>query len=310
MIFRFQKVLTGLELSATFVKMAQVVKEKKGWRLIGCAEVPMPPGVLDLSYRRKNIEDLPGFLDTLKEALKYADGRVSRLGLSLPSEIVKVSVHKFEDLPKEKKSIEKFVLWRERERLPFPVEEAKFSYETVSPYSGGSQRLLVAVGSRDIIREYETSLKSLGIDPEVVQPSAINHLNFYMDGLVLDGVTSFLGLFENYFTFFVFEKEQLVFYRGKRRPLSIVHAIQEINLTVEFYHSQNPDKRVEKIFLGNQAKPAHGLETDMPGDFGIQLSVMDEEALVFRDGGLNDQAGAIDLAGYASAIGAAQSLAG
>ena len=100
---------TGLEISCLSIKMTQLVREKRSWKMINCATIPLPSGVFEPSYSSKNIVNFPLFVNTVSQMLKVTEGRINRIGLSLPNEVIKVSIHEFEDLPESGTGIEQLV---------------------------------------------------------------------------------------------------------------------------------------------------------------------------------------------------------
>ncbi len=309
MKYKFKKPFTGLEIDSTSIKMAQVIKEKRNWRLLSCKSLSLPPDVLELSYKEENIIDPYQFRESIQEILKSAVGHVSRVGLSLPNEIVKVVIHRFNGIKESSAKIAQLIQWKEKASLPFPIEKAKISISTFTHKATEERSFLTGIGFKDVILDYELNLKRFKVNAEVIQPSGINHLNFYMPFMDPSGITAFLGLFEKYFTFFVFEDSQLIFFRGKRRSFSFVHFLQDIDMTIELFQRDYPSKEIGKLFFGSQVGLTQDLEQEIKEYTYMDFTVLDENEIVFLDEGLTKTAKDIDIAYYAAAIGAAQSLA-
>lgn len=309
MLFRkFQRVLTGIEITAKVFKAVQVVRDGKGWRLLGYVSLPFPEDTLRLSYKTANINDPQEFLNTVKEGVETLAFKVARAGLSVPSEVVKVSVQRFMELPASRAETEKMIAWWARKSLPFSVDKAKIAYFPLGDASMGGKELLVAIGLEDVIREYELNLKDLKIAAEAVSPAAINQLNFYIERLPSKGVVAFLGVLENYFTLFVFEDSRLIFYHGVRRGFSDVHFFQDVEMTIHLYHTENPKKEIDILYFASQTGFREELEKGLKSFEELRVSFLDPLNIVRPDPSLTKQGREIDLGKYASAIGAAQSL--
>jgi hypothetical protein len=304
------RLLTGLEINISSAKMVQICRDRHTWRLIRRIEVPFAPGTLDLSNKNENIQDQEEFLRVLRGALKTMDGRVSRVGLSLPSEIIKIAVHSWDELPKSREKIHEMIAWKEKDLLPFPVEKARTSFFHLNGMRPGRQSLLVAVGSQEIIRDYEVRLRSLRVEPEVVQPSAINHLNFYSGHFHASGVYAFLGVLEDYFAFFVFEEKDLIFYRGKRRHSMPARFLQEIAMTMQLYQDENPGKTIGTIFLQSQSPLPESFYSELGRECDFRTTMLNEDDMITAGAVSRDRNKGLPIATFASAIGAAQSLAG
>ena len=308
MKYSFKKPLTGLDIDSSSIKMVQLLKEKKGWRLIRCKEIPLEHETLEVSHRDENIIDPYLFTHTLEEALQGMSGKVTSIGLSLPNDCLKITTHIFKGLHDKKSKIKDLIAWKEKTTLPYPIEKAKISFFPFKPRSMEERVFLVVIGFQDIIRDFETNLKRLKINPQVIRPSIINHINFYMESLDPTGITAFLGLFEQYFSFFVFEDDQMIFYRGKRKSVSYLHFVQEIDMTIELFHRDHPEKKIEKLYIGSQIELADALETELENYSDIDTTLINENKIIALDQELNDNGGKISLRRYGSAIGAAQSL--
>jgi hypothetical protein len=287
--------------------MVQICRDRHAWRLVRSVEVPFPAGTLDLSNKTENIQDPEQFLRVLRKGMQAMEGRVGRVGLSLPSEIIKIAVHTWEELPRSEEKIREMIAWKEKDLLPFPVEKARTSFFHLNGMRPGKKSLLVAVGSHDIIREYEIRLRGLRIEPEVVQPSTINHLNFYSGHLPDSGLYGFLGVLEDYFAFFVFEERDLIFYRGKRRNPVPARFLQEIAMTMQLYQDENPGKSIGTLFVQAQTVLPESFYDDLRGECGFRTTRIEEGRMIAVD---TNSGSGMPVAASASAIGAAQSLAG
>jgi hypothetical protein len=307
-MLNLQKPSTGLEIGETSIKLAQILRGKRGDRLIRCATVPFPEETLKLSYKTANINDPHGFLDAVKEVMAFAEGKISRVGLSLPNEIVKVAVQKFGELPKTKEATERMIAWWAKKNLPFPTEGAKISYHPLTQKNGaGEKRLMVAIAFEEVIREYENNLKEVGIHPEVIRPAGINHFNFYHQRIPPVGVVGFLGLFEHYLTLYVIEGGELMFYHGIKRGYSDIHFFQDVEMTLQLYLDSNPDKEIDTLCYGSQVGFHGELEEGFRSIVGGGVVRLEESAILSLDG-IEKPKDRVGFPSYVSAVSAAQSL--
>jgi len=301
------RLFTGLEVSVSSLKMAQICRERHLWRLVRIVEIPFPPGTMDMSNKSRNIQEPEQFLGALKGAIRKMEGKVCRVGVSLPSEIIKIAVHSWDELPKSVERIHEMIAWKEKGLLPFPVENARTSFFRLNGMRPGKESLLVAVGSEEIIRDYEVRLRSLRMEPETVQPSVMNQMNFYSDRLQPSGVHGFLGVLDDYFAFFVFEGKNLIFYRGKRKHALPVRFLQEIAMTIQLYQDENPGKPIGSLVIQSQAILPDNFHRELGRECEFGIERLDEAEIIVD--GTGQKNGRV-IASFASAIGAAQSLAG
>ncbi len=309
MISHFRQRYAGIEISPTAVKLAQVEKAKDGWRLLHFKRVALPEATLQASFRAQNILDEPKLVEALHEALAGLDGRTSRVGLSIPNENVKLSIQKFDALPGSRPETEKMIVWWAEKTFRFAPDSAQISFQPLGPAAGGSQRLLVSIGNREVIREYERLFKLVKLDPEVIRPTRINQFNFYRSLLPDTGTIAYLGLFENFFCLFVFEDSRLTFYHGVKRGFSNLHFFQDVDMTMQHYLGLNPDGEIEKLFVGSQVGFHRELEEVFKNLSDMKVEILNEDRLISIQPGPAPEADSRAVAGaYAAAIGAAQTL--
>jgi hypothetical protein len=305
---RFQRPMTGMDIGSSSVKIVQVQKDKKGWRLLAARTFPFPKDTLKLSLKTQNINDPQAFLETIGEALNGFEGRVHRVGLSIPNEIIKIAIKRYSTLPKSREEAERMIAWMAKKSLPFPAERTKISHFTLSDGVGPGRKLLVAIGSFDVIREYELNLRELKIEPEVIRPAGINQFNFYSDRVPRTGTMAFLGLFRGFFNLFVCVHGIILFYHGVKRGFSDIHFFQDVDMTLNLFRNENPGYKIEKLFFASQVGFGKTLEQGLRTMGEMSTVRMREEDVIFVDDTMADlkEGG---LPSFAAAIGAAQSLA-
>ena len=305
---RFQRPLTGIDIGKTGLKIVQILKEKKGWRMLSARSIPLPDDTLTLSMKTENINEPQAFLNAFRALIEKFGRKVHRVGLAIPSEVLKVSINRYASLPKSLEEKKKMIGWLAKKTLPFPSEQAQISLYPLGGKAGGVRTLLVVLGFHNVIREYETNLRELKIEPEVICPAGIHHFNFYCERIPRTGTMAFMGLFENFFTFFVCVHGQVLFYQGVKRGYSDIHFFQDIDMTLHLFENENPGVRIEKLFFGSQVGFVRALEEGLRTLGEMEIGRIGETDLIAMDSvsvGLSQS----ELCSYATAIGAAQSLA-
>jgi hypothetical protein len=305
---KFHRPLVGIEIGEGLVRVAQVLKEKRLWRLVSTAEVPFPEETLKLSYKTQNINDPEAFLNTVREAMRACGARAGRVGLSVPNEITRVLFQQYRELPPSRKGTERMLMWWAKRNLGFPAEEAKVSYAELGESAPGERALLVTFCSEEVIREYEMNLKGLGLEPAIIRPAGINQLNFYGPRIPPRGTVGFLGLFERFFNVFVIEDGALRFHYGKKGSYSDIHFFHDLEMVLMLYTNEDPSRTPERIYFASEIGLEKELEEGLRSLSAADVEKLDEGDLLGPTEG-EDGGGALDrVAAYASAIGAAQSL--
>ncbi len=306
--YTFKKIFTGIEISETSINVAQIEKEGAGWRLMHSKTVPFPEDTLKLSYKKNNIADSNQFRETIREALQDSMGKVSSVGLSIPNDIVKISIKKYEALPDTESETEKMIAWSTEKSLRFPEKSTKIAYEMIEQNAENEKCVLIVIGIRDVIKEYELNLKELKILPKIIRPSGINQFNFFSKDLPEKGINAFIGLYENYFTFLVFENGILKFSHGVKKGFSDLHFFQDVDMAMQHFLNANPDKEVEKMYVGSQVAFHRELEEVFQSLSDMDIIIMDESNLIEANSNTKDKSQREQISYFVSAIGAAQSL--
>ncbi len=309
MVSYFRQRYVGIEISSASVKLAQVERAKDGWRLLHHRRVALPETSLQASFRTPNILDETRLVEALREAMNGLDRRPARVGLSIPNENVKLSIQKFDALPGSRPEVEKMIAWWAEKTFRFPPNSAQISFQPAGRAAAGSQRLLVSIGNREVVRAYEKVLQQVKLEAEVVRPARINQFNFYRSLLPEAGTIAYLGLFENFFCLFVFEDARLTFYHGVKRGFSNLHFFQDVDMTMQHYLGLNPDGEIEKLFVASQVGFHRELEEVFKNLSDMKVEILNENSLISIPSGPPPEADSRMLLGaYAAAIGAAQSL--
>ena len=298
-----------MEIAPNAIRVALVERSGRTMRMVKSASIPLPEGTIKPSFKSLNIVEPELFSDAIQRLLAEFDGSSRTIGLSLPSEIVRILLRGYPKLPDTRTEIEKLISWSLEKSFHFPIENTKVSYQVTGNDISGATHLLVTLAMRDVIRQYEDLLSRLNIDTRVVRPAGINLYNFFAPGLPPQGNHAFLGLFDNYFSFLVFENERLTFFHGVKRGFSDLQFFQDVDLTMQHYLESNPGKRIERLCVGSQVGYHAELKEVLSNLIDIQLDILDEGELIDSDFDMTQPLERLKLSSFASSIGAAQSLA-
>ena len=277
------KRFTGIDIDSSSVHFASIEREKTGWRVLQHGSFPFSPDVLKLAYKKPNIQDQEKFKNVIGKALDLADPNAATIGLSLPNEVVKTTLHRFNELPGTKADIEKMIAWTARKTHNFPEEEIKLSYHVAGKNQKGDNILIVTNGLKEVLNEYELLFQELGKTVSIIRPTGINQLNFFIQQLPNTGHIAYLGLFQNSFTFFVFENAQLIFLHVAKKDFSNPHFFQDIDMAKLHYRNENPDHEIEALYVGSQLGFPKGVDTFLE-DLGIpQTHLLNENEVVVTE---------------------------
>ena len=228
------------------------------------------------------------------------------VGLSIPNEVIRVSIEQFAELPAIREEAERMVAWSTEKSLHLPGGSVRGSFHPLG--RGGGGRVLVTAGIREVIREYEAAVRAMGVEPRVVRPSGINQFNLYCGLLPAEGVVAYVGLFENFFTFYVLEEGKLIFYQEVKKALLNKTLYEDIEMTLQYFMTGNARREIDTLYVACHGENGTEIKESFRGINQMPVSFLSEcEVFGAEEAG---QAGPGRTGTYAAAIGAAQSLAG
>ena len=305
---KFKRTYTGLYISKESVSAARIEKDKKGFKVTHLCEVSVPEETISLSYKTKNIINQDTFKKTVMSVVSMIDQKISHIGLSLPNEIIKLSIQKYAELPGTSSEINNLIAWRLKKSIHISIKELGISHFLINTGGNGEKSLLSIVSIKDVIREFEMNLLELGIHAKCILPGGLNQLNFFINRLPAIGTIAFLGLFEYFFTFFVFEDSRLTFYHGTKKGFSNLNFFQDVDIIISHYSSINPGKEIEQLFIGTQVGFHRELKDVFNNISNIDVHIMDENKIIGTSNKLGQPDVKHDLSYYIPAIGAALSI--
>ena len=161
--------ISGLGVSA-------VKRDPKTGAVTARARQDLPPGLLDLSPHRQNVQDAGAFDEVVGSVLdQLGELRRPDVALVLPDNCARLTVIDFDSLPGDAKERLKLIRWRLKKTVPFDIEAARIAYRTW-PTTNGVAALVAAIPA-EVIRQYETPFEQRGLWPGYVSLSTCAALN-------------------------------------------------------------------------------------------------------------------------------------
>lgn len=304
----FKTKMIGIEVTGSEVKVAHIDRMGAALRLVRGARAALPQGTVKLSFKNPNILDSERFRKSAERALEALGTEVDAAGLSLPSEMVKILIQRYPDLPDSAAETERLIGWGIERSFQFPVPDAKIGYQRLGSDPDGQKRLLLAIGMSAVIAQYEAAFKELGIETRVLRPAGLNLFNVFSDHIPGAGIVAFMGLFDSYFNFMVFEDGALTFFHGVKRGFSDLQFFQDVDMTIKHYMDSNPGKKVQQLRVGSQVGYHHELREVLNNLIDMDITILNEGGIILSDYDMSKPMERLELSSYVSAIGAALSL--
>ena len=144
------------------------------------ATEPLPDGALVPMLTALNIRDRAAVLDVLGRVLERV-GRPRRIGLIIPDVVAKVSLVRFEQVPKRAQDLDQLVRWQVRKSAPFAIEDAQVTY-VPGIHATDGQEYIVSLARRDVVQEYEGLCAEAGAHAGLIDLATFNVINAVLAG--------------------------------------------------------------------------------------------------------------------------------
>lgn len=255
----------GIELSSAYVSWVEMKVAKKGPRLTQFSSNKLPDGAIKPHFGKENIGDRSNLQDIIMQTIPEGK-KGGHIALTLPDQLAKISLLKFDEVPDKKEELEKLILWRLKKSVPLSTDDIKLDYMVLASKTDEIE-ILTSLASKTVIREYEDLLRALGLKPKVVDIYTMNSLSMYKH--MLGPSSIFVALSDMTTSIAIIDEGVLKFFRSKETKGNIKKITQEIMATVSYclstftkspfsslyIHSGRADtdlicKEMEKLFDG------------------------------------------------------------
>lgn len=282
--FSSKRAQAGIEISANQLKSAIVFKKGNSFSIKQLSSVKIPSEILRPSFKMENITQPDEFQGILQTFCK--DLNTKKVCVALPDSSVKVLIRKYKELPKDPREINEMLLWNISTALHLSVEDLRISWENRGKAADEAYVFLIALGLEKIIGQYEEAFHKIGVTPVTLAPAGLNQFNFYANMLSEEGIVAYLGLFDDVVTIFVFSDGIPVFYKIIRKGLlneTGASAINDMDVLIHYYNSENPDLGIEKCYIASHIKSETQIKQVLQDINPLEFVIMEETGLINED---------------------------
>ena len=145
---------------------------RQGRRVRQLAFEPIPAQTLDPHLSHANIAEPEEMKRAATRLITTVGNGGGRYGLILPDGAVRVALLTFESLPDASHEAETLIRWRMKDKLPFPPDEARATFQVVGKDPGHLEILAVAMRN-SVIAEYEAAFASTNGGAALILPATI-----------------------------------------------------------------------------------------------------------------------------------------
>lgn len=132
----------------------------------------LPEGALTPGLKVPNLGNAAAVRSAVESALGSVNPRTREVTLVIPDAAARVLLLDFDELPAKRQEALPVVRFRLRKMVPFDVETASVSYQTMAQ-KGEQLSVLVTVMPGDVLEEYENAVRDAGYEPGAVLPSTL-----------------------------------------------------------------------------------------------------------------------------------------
>jgi len=154
----------GLEIDKGRLALCQLRRGAHRFEVRRGAAVPLPPDLVTPSLSEPNVTDGDAFTAELRTLMQKASCKGGAVAVAVPDLSCRIGWQDFEEVKGTPAETIELVRWRLKERLPFPVQEARIDCQPL-PSQGNGTRLLYLAAREAVLTQYETLLLTVGLEP-------------------------------------------------------------------------------------------------------------------------------------------------
>jgi len=259
----FGRLYTGLHIGSRHLALAVLERRKSILHLREARVMKLRPGLIQPSPSKPNISDLTEFESNIQRLLDSCKG-LSTLSLGIPDPSIRAALLSQNNQQVKGRDLDNLIRWQMEKIFLSPLGDSRVVHQSVP--SSNRHVLAVTIQSQ-ILKQYEDSIRKLGIEPICVNVSSFQLFNLYHDLLLQQAGTSgrfiVLNLFDDNYTLMIFVDGAIDFIRVKalKSPSagdeiirsddsswsdSIMH---ELNASISFYGQKNDPSLISHLFV-------------------------------------------------------------
>jgi type IV pilus assembly protein PilM len=171
------KVLFGLDIGSSSIKIAQLGEVKAGYRLEKFGVKTLDPELIVDG----TVMDAGRVIDILRELLQELKMKSKDVAISVSGHSVIVKKINIPTMTEEE--LEESIKWEAEQYIPFDLDDVNVDFhllgESESPEGQGEMSVLLVAAKKDRITEYTSLVGELGLNPVIVDVDAFAIENMY-----------------------------------------------------------------------------------------------------------------------------------
>ncbi len=293
-----------MEIGLKRLKLVELKREGRELILNKALSYPFSQKVIEASPLREGVLEPILLKGIVRDLLSFSGIKEKEISLSIPDGFAKISFIDFENLPKKRGDILRFVTWGLKDYLPYPTKEANIDFKVFQNGKEKKGKLMTVLIRQGIIQQYEELFRELGLRPRIINLSSFNVFSLLGSRFLEGERFGLITLFEGFFAIFFYAEGILNFYRSK--ALSNSSFLEEALSSFIYYRHQNPLHLPEFCYLFTETEIEEGLQNSLSELIHLEIRRVECRDLIK----VGREIGERSLNSLAPAIGAAQSLYG
>lgn len=254
----------ALELDGKEIVLVRLKRRGRGKPVLEAHKIrDIPEGGCDGSVLHPRMGVAPELTARVREMFEATGTKPGKVGLILPDNLAKISLLALPERINSRKQLDEIVRFKLRRSVPFRLEDAVVSYQTLHG-NGKGMSILVFLIRRAVVEQYERILEEIGARPGLVDLCTPNLLNLCRPAISEvcgeGGDAALLNCTNNYFSLIIVRDDRMIFYRCK----SIVQhqegdgdsdglLYREIANSLAYYEEKLDGKGLKTLFVRSAA---------------------------------------------------------
>jgi Tfp pilus assembly PilM family ATPase len=249
--------------------------KKGGLTVYSCVSEQLPVDLINPSINEKNFRDRNTVSQIFEKVCKGLPLKPRRVGLVVPDGIAKVSLLRFEQVPRSHSDLEKLIRWQMKRVVPFSIEEARITYTPGRNIGINGQEFLVVAAKHEIVDQYESLCAAIGAHAGLVDLATLSLLNFYLiPGQQTSGDWILVNTQAGSMSIAVVRDDKVIFYRNNVDN-EVVTTTNLVHQTVMYYQDHLSGQGFCKGFIRGTSKLAHSIQGSLKALTGCPVELIE-----------------------------------
>ncbi|HTP64007.1 MAG TPA: pilus assembly protein PilM [Geobacteraceae bacterium] len=302
----FSKKALGLEICHDGARIALVEGRKAAPLLAAFGSASFPADTMRFSMRESNVLNPAAFVAAIRELHLRLLTKVRRVSVSLPDATGRAMLLDVETRFRSRQEGIDIIRWKLKKNFPFDINEIHLDYQVAGVGETGEITLLVALISRQVVRQYEDLLLEAGLEADQIDFTTFNLYRLFAQRLELAESSTLITCHGGSLGVLIFHDGRLEFCRVKELSAGSLEpnrVFREINSSFLVFKEKYPAHIPTEAFCVHTGDDTEAFCALIAEATGLEPVLLDVERAVDR--GNSSSPDKKTLRTLASALGAA-----